>query len=169
MYEHEIVPPGVTTSNAREGDLIFCHRKGFVSFLIRLGESLRGEHRWSHVAYVREQYGIIEALTHGVTKSDLNKYKDIEYVLVHTGLDEVDKVQASAFVESCLGQKYGFLVILGIILRYLTPGKGLWFGMNGTEICSGLCAQAMCRGWANFPKDNPASITPSRVAKYYGV
>lgn len=165
----EIVPAGQDATDPQPGDLIFCHRPGIVSALIRAGQRLRpGDSRWSHVAVVEGPVGdgtvgLIEALTRCVTRSPLSEYRHIEYAICRTRLHGDDQRQAIAFAISCLGQRYGWGVILGIALRYLTPGRGLWFGSNGTEICSGLAAQMLVRGWANFPV-NPASMTPAELA-----
>lgn len=151
----------------RPGDILFAHRKGFISRVIGLGERIRfGDGHWSHCAFVETPDTLIEALAHGVVRTPLNDYREIEYKVVHTNLEPLDIAQAVAFAQSCIGQEYGFGIIFGIILRYLTPGRGLWFGMNGTEICSGLTAQAEVRGWANYPW-NPASCSPTELWKYY--
>lgn len=158
----EIIPPGEDAHGLRAGDVIFCHRKGLVSWMIRTGESIRGSHDWSHVAVVEQPTVLIEALTHGVSQSPLSKYRHIRYGVVRIPYTGEDRFQALCFAQSCIGQRYGMSVIMGIALRYLTPGQGLWFGMNGTEICSGLAGQMLVRGWYNF-KVNPASITPTEL------
>ena len=165
----EVSPAGETAADTRPGDFILAHRKGVASFLIRTGERirLRSGARWSHTAIIVAPGVLVEALTHGVMQTPLAAYEHIEYVLVRTGLQGDDQRQAVAFARSCLGQRYGWTIIAGIALRFLTPGRGLWFGMDGTQICSGLVAQAQCRGWAIFPV-NPSSITPAKLAECYG-
>jgi hypothetical protein len=167
MYKY--FPVGVPVEGARPGDILLSHRRGFVSSLIRYGEWIHfraGD--WSHVAGVQTPNTLIEALTRGVCQTPISVYTDIECVLIHTRLEGDDLEQGLRFLESCLGQRYGFGIIFGIGLRFLTPGRGLWFGMNGTEICSGLVAQMLCRGWAMF-KIDPASITPEELGEYYHV
>lgn len=163
----ELVPVGHDAVDPAPGDFIVCHRPGLVSAIIRWGERIRpgGDPRYSHAALIETPTTIIEALTRGTVRSELSEYRQIEYALVRTRLAPEDQAQAVAFAQSCLGDTYGWLTILGIALRYLTPGRGLWFGQNGTEICSGEVAQAQCRGWANFTT-NPASLTPSELAGY---
>jgi cell wall-associated NlpC family hydrolase len=163
-----VVPAGYNALLARPGDVLLCHRSGFASAAIRGGERLRFQSgaRWSHCALVETPTTIIEALTHGVKRSSLSAYTNTDYMLIHTQLDGKDAMQAVAFAQSCIGQEYGFLTDFAIALRFLTPGRGLALSLNGTEICSGLVAQALCRGWANFPV-NPASITPAEIAEYY--
>lgn len=167
MTDIEIVPAGSNPVSCRPGDMLFLDRGGLVSRVIKLGERLRsGDTRYSHVAVVVHDNYVVEALTMGVERDPISKYKDVEYALVHTRLDPLDQAQAVGFAVSCVGYKYGWTEILGIVLRYLTPGRGLWFGMNGTEICSGLAAQAQVRGWANY-YTNPSSITPAELIAYY--
>jgi hypothetical protein len=109
---------------------------------------------------------LIEALTRGTVRTPLSAYREVEYWIVRTGLEGVDVDQAVAFARSCLGDEYGFLTDLGIGLRFLTPGRGLWFGMSGTEVCSGLVAQAEVRGPVIYPWD-PASCSPGDLLRFY--
>jgi hypothetical protein len=159
----ELVPPGQDASDPRPGDFLLCHRKGLVSALIRLGERIRpgGDPRWSHAALIETPTTIIEALTRGTVRSPLSEYRQTEYAIVRTGLAGDDAAQAVAFARSCIGRRYGWLTIAAIVIRTLIPGRVL----DGTEICSGEVAQALCRGWANFDQ-NPASMTPSVLASY---
>ena len=148
-------------TDIRPGDLVFCHRKGLVSAIIRLGT----RSKWSHVAWVDRvdpEPILIEALTRGVVETPYSVYDDIKHEIVRPVLSGRDVEQARKFVRSCLGQKYGWRIIAGSAMRYLTPGHGLWFGMDGTEICSGLCGQALVRGWYNFTV-NPASMSPEEL------
>lgn len=162
----EIIPPG-QEGTVQAGDFLLCHRKGLSSAIIRWGERIRwGNGHWSHACYCETPKVLIEALAHGVTQNPLSEYRDIEYAIVHTNLNQQDEAQATAFAQSCVGQTYGWFTIAGLILRFLTPGRGLWFGMNGTEICSGLVAQAQVRGWVNYPW-NPASATPTDLWNFY--
>lgn len=168
--EFERVPVGKDATNPLPGDFILCHRRGIASALIRWGERIRFRSgaRWSHAALIESPEVIIEALSRGVVRTKLSHYHDIEYILVHTQLSDQDTAQALAFAQACLGQRYGFITDFAIGLRFLTPGHGLWFGTDGTQICSGLVAQALTRGWAVFSQ-NPASLSPAELAEDYGV
>jgi hypothetical protein len=173
LPRYEYCPPGVDAACPQPGDFILVCRRGIVSTLIRWGERLRlhSGARWTHAAFVEDADTLIEAVTSGVRRAPISEYRDFEYVLVRTGMSQSgadDAAQAVAFASSCVGQRYGFATIVGIALRFLTPGRGLALGLNGTEICSGLVAQALVRGWANFPV-NPASITPAELAEHYQV
>lgn len=165
------LPPGhsLVDQKVRPGDFVLCHRRGFISRIIRWGERLRSRNYfWSHAAIVENENYLIEALIRGVKRTPLAEYDNIYCCLVHVDMDRIDRRQAVRFAQNCVGQQYGFLTDLGILLRFLTPGHGLWFGMNGTEICSGLVAQALCRGWDIFPVD-PAAISPAELAAYYQI
>jgi len=111
---------------------------------------------------------LIEAVAQGVVRTPASFYDSYDRVLVRARLDAHDVEQALAFLRSCLGQGYGFVTFVGVALRILTPGRGLWFGLNGTEICSGLGMQAQTRG-GGIPAVDPASMTPAEVAELYGV
>lgn len=163
---YEFVLPGKDAPKPSPGDFILCHRKGFVSALIRLGERLhfRSGSRWSHAAIVEDQDTIIEALTRGVVRNPISNYRDILYVIVRTNMSEEDAAQALAYARSCLGETYGFLTILGVALRFLAPRLDIW----NAKICSGLVAQSMTRSWAIFP-GNPASLSPAELAEAFAV
>lgn len=141
-----------------------------MSSIIRWGERIRfrSGSRWSHVALVENDEFIIEALSKGVSRSHISVYDHTEKIIVSSGMNDQDRAQAVAFAQSCVGQKYGWITIFGIALRFLTPGRGLWFGANGSEICSGLVAQALTRGPKIFKVD-PAGITPAELAEEYNV
>jgi hypothetical protein len=163
----ETVPIGEDARDLRPGDFILCHRSGFTSWCIRAGERLRFRRALvSHAAFCETDVTLIEALTHGIKRTPLAYYRQTQYYVVRTRLWPLDAVQARNFAQSCVGDRYGFLIDLGVALRFLTPGKGLWFGMNGTEMCSGLVAQAQVRGWTNF-SENPASISPQGLYEHY--
>ncbi len=165
----ERVPAGEDAAGVMPGDILLCHRRGFVSWVIRLGERLRLRRAdVSHAAFCETPSTTIEALARGVVRAPLTAYRPIEYWIVRAGLTGDDAAQAVAFARSCVGEQYGWLTDLGIALRFLTPGRGLWFGVEGTQICSGLCAEALVRGWVIYPVD-AASISPQELFNFYSV
>lgn len=169
----EHVPAGQDATRAHVGDLVFVHRPGLITALIRVGQwlrpSLRPWARYTHVAVLVGASGmIIEAHAKGVQVADLTEYRDRDYILVRTGLQGYDVLQAEQFLFRQVGERYGFVIFAGTALRMLTPGRGLWLGMNGTEICSGLAAQALERGWYVFSK-LAASLCPAELARELGV
>jgi hypothetical protein len=167
----ELVPMGRDAANVSPGDFLLCHRRGFVSACIRAGERIKtGKGSVvSHAAFIEtagDDPTLIEALTKGVCRTPLSAYRHVEYWIVRTKLTGDDQLQAVAFAQSCVGDKYGFATDLGIAIRFLTPGKGLWFGAGGTQICSGLVAQTQVRGWVNYPFE-PAPCAPSDLFDFY--
>ena len=123
----------------------------WVSRLIQFGQGLRfrGQDRpfahWNHAVWVSDGR-LIEALAHGITASPYEKYKDVEFHLVHSNLNAVERQDADPFVCYELNKhvKYGFLTIVSIALSLLTGAK-LNFGIPNTAICSGLVAAALAR------------------------
>lgn len=143
---------------------------------IRVAQTIRfrGERRqfayWNHAALVVGTKGeIIEAQArYGVRLSSLDvEYADRHYVIVDSCQSSEDRDEMVAFAASCVGQEYGFLTIIGLLGWVLFGGK-LIIGLDGTEICSGLVAQALVRGTANFPK-MPSMCMPADLAEYYDV
>lgn len=158
---------GQDATGVMPGDMILLRRSGFVSWVIRVGERLRLRRAdVSHTAFCESSQVLIESLTRGTVRTQLSAYRHTEYWIVRAGLTGDDALQAVAFARSCVGEQYGWLTDLGIALRFLTPGRGLWFGMNGTAICSGLCAEAQVRGWAIYPVD-AAAISPQELFDHY--
>jgi hypothetical protein len=110
---------------------------------------------------------LIEALGSGVTKTPASKYLDQEYHLFHLDYSSSDREQAVAFASYCADNRdrYGFLTIASIGLALLTRGK-LVFGLNGTEICSGLVARSLERCGEIFSGD-PSQIMPAELAQHF--
>lgn len=169
-------PPGQAPDVYNVGDFILCHRKGFASFCIRLGQKLRyrGEDKkyafWSHAALITSGDGeIVEALTRGVVRNHIDVYKDTEYTIVHTHAVHLDQLQILRFADKIVGERYGWSTILCCGLK-LIFGK-YWkftFGFQGHAVCSGLIARAQERQGAYFELD-PSDINPAQLAKYYDV
>ena len=141
----------------------------FVSRMIQFGQSLRfrGDRRpfahWNHAVWVSEGQ-LIEALGNGVTASPYEKYRDVEFHVVHTNLNQVERSDADSFVQYELAHhtKYGFMTIGSIGLSLLT-GMTLNFGMLNTAICSGLVAGALA---ANQWREDASHVMPADLAEY---
>jgi hypothetical protein len=144
----------------------------FVSRMIQFGQSLRfrGDRRpfahWNHAVWVSKGE-LIEALGGGVTASPYEKYRDVEFHVVHSNLNDVEREDADAFVRYELDRhtKYGFVTIVSIGLSLLT-GMKFNFGMLSTAICSGLVAGALA---ANEWREDPSHIMPADLAEYADV
>ena len=159
------------------GDFILTHGNHLSSRLIRFGQTIRfrGEDRkftwWSHAALVRRKNGdLIEAINAGVIETNISRYKDTEYHLVHldeTLADMRDREQAVRFAEASLGQEYGYVMIASITLSLLT-GARFAFGCDGQSICSGLVARSLERSNAIFDRSPPHTL-PADLAKMFKV
>lgn len=171
--------PGESAQSFTPGDFILTHRNRLYSWVISHGQRLafRGKDRpyahWSHAAFVETtEGGLIEARGPGVVRHPISEYENVEYHYVHIDMDDHDRTQAVAFAQACVGQQYGFLTILSLSLMLITrslPIVGEFsFGLNGTEICSGLVARCMERGKYIFKKA-PNTIMPGDLAKQFEI
>jgi hypothetical protein len=144
----------------------------FVSRMIQIAQGLRYRGKrstfahWNHAVWVSEGC-LIEALFHGVTERAYDKYRDVEFHVVHSNLNEVERAGADAFVryEVDVHAGYGRLQIVSIGLSLLT-GLKLSFGMPGTAICSGLVAAALA---APRWREDPSRVMPADLAAYADV
>jgi len=171
--------PGETPSRWHMGDYMLVSagvwkdgKRGpvpFVSRMIQIGQKLRyrGDRsvfaQWNHAVWVSEGY-LIEALGRGVTASPYDKYRDVEFHVVRSNLNQVERSDADAFVryELRVHASYGFFTIVSIGLSLLT-GLKFSFGIPGTAICSGLVAAALA---APQWREDPSHVMPADLAAY---
>lgn len=166
--------PGEAATDGQPGDFILTHGGKLYDRLTQWAQSLRmhgGDRkytRWNHAAILVDTHGaIIEADGKGVCLENLSKYQPTEYYLVHIDASQEDRAEEVSFARSCLGKPYGKVTICSIFLSLIT-GTTLAFGLDGTEICSGLVAQSLVRTNVIFDKD-PTHIMPADLAKYFKV
>ena len=167
--------PGEMAPEYAVGDFILCHRKGFASACIRIGQRIaprfRGQREyafWSHAALIVSSEGdLVEALTQGVVRSHIEDYRDVEYTLVRVHAEPLDQGQILRFASKVVGEKYGWSTILCVGLGLMTGGS-LTFGFQGHMICSGLVALAEERMGAYFDR-LAEDIVPADLARYYSV
>jgi hypothetical protein len=172
----ETLRAGQTTTGTTPGDFVLTHGHGIISGLIRFGQAIhfRGERshyaHWTHCALIVGTNGeIVEARAGGVHDANLNvEYAEKDRVIVRMdGSDQRDRDQAVAFAASCVGDRYGFLTIIGIAI-WILCGGGLVIGLARTEICSVLVAEALTRYGVIWPR-NPAMLMPAEIAEFYDV
>jgi hypothetical protein len=168
------IPKGQQPSGFISGDFILTHGEGFICELIRFGQRLRftGDNArfayWNHAALLVNPEGdLIEALGDGIKKTHISKYTQKEYVVVSIEASDADRAEMLQFAESFLTMEYGYATFISIGLSLLT-GLRFSFGFEGQFICSGLVARALERTQEIF-QENPTSIMPATLAKYYGV
>src|ERR1700758_4109193 len=79
-----------------------------ISRMIQIGQRLRYRGKrsvfaqWNHAVWISESK-LIEALGKGVTASPYDKYRDVDFHLVHSNLNQVERSDADAFVRYELG------------------------------------------------------------------
>lgn len=166
--------PGEEATEFKPGDFILTHKNKMIPRFIRFAQRLRGRERkyshWSHTAMITGRDGVlVEAETKGVIRGNLSQYKDVEYHLVKIDsvADDHDRQQAVKFTESMVGQPFGVLDGIGLILSLVT-GLRLNVSYNSHLVCSALVARALERTAAIFD-DEPAHMLPADLARYFKV
>ena len=166
--------PGEAATDFQPGDFILTHKMKLIPRFIRFAQRIRGRDReyshWSHTAMITRADGsLVEAETKGVIAGNLSQYRDVEYHLVKIDAiaDERDRRQAVAFTESMLGQPFGVLDGIGLMVSLVT-GLRLNVSYNSHLVCSALVARALERTDAIFD-DEPAHMLPADLARYFNV
>lgn len=157
------------------GNFVLTHGKSWVSHLISFGEWLRfgntREQYWTHCALIVDAKGaLIEAQGGGVKRNTIGNYVKTHgdpVQVVETGLDAEGRAKAVRYAESRLGQEYGFAQFVSIGFTCLT-GLNFEFGLDGTEICSQLVANALMEGGVIFKRDS-AQMTPADLARHFHI
>lgn len=166
--------PGETAKDLWLGDFILSRSQTSQGKAIRIGQGFKYGFNSpavevNHMAMSLGGFKLVESLMEGVQRTSLVRYEDDYYAVVHTQMGQLDQEQMLSFVESVLSAKtgYGFLHMASILLTLLTPSK-IFFGVSGTEICSGFGAESLTRaGW--IWDGPPAFIYPADVAFQCGV
>lgn len=155
------------------GDVVLVKNNTLMSWIIRLGEYLRFHlDAWSHTAFAVSGDGdIIEALWDGVHIDNIDKYRNVEYAIVHTSEtclawpSDLDEALRYVYLQN--DKPYGYLTLIGTATRFLLPGHNFMF-ISSHNICSGLVAQALTRG--NFISQvQPVTMSPTELAEELGV
>lgn len=156
------------------GDFILTHENHISSKMIRFGQTLRfrGEDkkysRWNHAAFVVGPTGeLVEALGKGISGTNIEKYREVEYTIVRPLYGPDDISQAVRFALWSLGHEYGFLTLVGLGLWTVFGGR-FDVSLDGTQICSGLVARCLERAGYIFERD-PSRVTPADLAKHFQV
>ena len=163
---------GKTVLFPQPGDFFLLHGNKFASRLIQFGQRRRFSRReayWNHAGlFVSDKGDIVESLVHtGVTSDNIEKYKDLEYVVVHLHLQQNDKDQILRFADWAVGRKYGFLTDISLGLWCLFGGK-FDFSIDGEMICSGFVAKALERAGYIFDRDSTRE-SPADLANHFYV
>lgn len=154
-------------SSPNAGSLVFCHSAGIIGRVIRLGERLRfrsGDF-YNHVAIIDNDGTVIQAEAHGVTSgaslTSIAPGGSYEVVKV----PNADAASIVAFARSQVSKKYGYLSIVSLAIRILTPQ---WLPLpsirsDRTWICSALGGE--CSRFGGWLHDWPDiySVVPSEL------
>ena len=171
---HDHFPPGEGVDWARPGDFILVSGTSWRSWVISSYERLRARGReerqcarWSHAALVTGTDGaIVEAGTAGVVLQHLEKYceEDYHYVPIRASPDQ--RRRAVRFAMSCVGSRYGNLLIANLVVSALTRGRVRL--ESPCEMCGSLVARALECAGESFDR-LPAEMLPADLAVHYGV
>lgn len=164
------VRAGYSLTNTAPGSFILTHRRSLPSRLIAVGQGIRfrGERRryahWTHAALIVGSRGeLVEALGSGVVRSNISKYRDVEYEYVT--IPAPATVVRYAEVMADRHERYGYIEILSLGLQLLT-GARVALTTDNHMICSGLVATALERTGAIFPR-NAGCMMPADLAEFY--
>lgn len=171
--------PGSLPDHWRVGDYLLVSAgvwkdgiRGPVPLLSRLiqwaqARRFQGDRRdyakWNHAVWVSSDC-LIEAGRQGVVTSRFDKYRDVEFALVHSNLTDAERADADQFVRYLLEcpTRYGTVTLFSIAFSLLL-GVRVNFGLGGTVICSGLVAAALS---AEHWRADPSHIMPADLAEY---
>lgn len=172
----EHYPGGETAPDLAAGHVLLTHGTHWPSRIIRLGQKMRfgGERAgfayWNHVALVLNAQGeLAEALSQGVVRTNIARYRDVDYDLVRVECSSEDRAEILEFALAVLQarESYGWWTIAGLAATLLT-GSRFVFGRVGTAICSGFAASALVRAGFVFERP-PDFMMPADLAEAFGV
>ncbi len=148
----------------RAGDIGFVEQRDFTSWWIRFAQRRKYGNvpaaKYNHAFMCADEQGvIIEANPSGVAVDHISKYAGVDVVFKRPPYAVGAAAIAVRAMRSYVGERYGFLTIACVALSMLT-GSRLRFGIAGTEICSGACADALTRANIDCGPD-PTYDTPA--------
>ena len=115
---------------------------------------------------VSEDGDIVEAIESGVSKRNIAKYKDTDYMIVHVTSTPEQRALACGFALSRVGDSYGIVNFIGLALQSLF-GLTLSVHLGGQYICSGLVARATEKCIDGYPR-TPEDMMPGDLAYFWG-
>ena len=159
----------------QSGNLVFCHGKNLISRGIRLAQWVRFKNsQITHVAVLsaptldKKDWIVIQARSHGVEISLLSLLQD-ESPIILAPPDSADRMALVTFMKAQVGDRYGFVTILSILVTMLLPGA-LSVMKSNTWICSAVAGEAMRFGgwyhsWGNIYQITPAQLYDSMTTQ----
>jgi uncharacterized protein YycO len=172
--DFKVYEAGQEPAKFNPGDFILVSTTGILAKFIRFGQFFRYHGKmkpysfWNHAAMIVDTDGtIIEAAGRGVRYNNIEEYKDVEYYLVNTKLNQQSRNQTVAACKSFVKDKYGWFTILSIALQLLT-GIEFQFSFGSSIICSALVAQSLWAGGYIFDQ-NPFQMMPADLAAAFNI
>ena len=173
-------PPGATPDVLVPGDFSLHRatsnksRGGETTALgkfIQAGERVRFGNsdfaRWTHsTLIVSEDGGIVEAIESGVSKGNISKYENTDYMIVHVRATLEQRALACGFALSRVPDSYGIVNFIGLAIQSLF-GWTLSVHLGGQYICSGLVARATEKFIDGYPR-TPEDMMPGDLAYFWG-
>jgi hypothetical protein len=175
----EYLKPGTLPQSWRAGDYLLVsagvwkdEKRSSVPYfsrLIQIGQAMRfrGDRKdyahWNHAVWVSDGE-LIEVSGGRIRTSPYDRYRNVEFHVVHSNLTAEQRREADAFVRYALSQdrRFGVATIVSVTFSLLT-GLNFSFGVPGTLICSGLVAAALgAPQW----REDPSHVMPAHLAEY---
>lgn len=168
----QYVTPGSNLGRVKPGDFFLISENKFSSKLIQFGQRRRftkDEACWNHCGIFTDvAQNIAESLVKtGVTRGNISKYADQNYIIVNILASYADRLEMMRFVDWSIGQPYGMMTDVNLALWSLFGGK-FDFSIDGQEICSGFVARTLERAGYIFDRD-PSRETPADLARHFQV
>ena len=127
--------------------------------------------QFSHVGIgMPNRLTLFEALGSGIVIREGLAYfkrRDEAVAMVKITVSEGDYAQMLLFLNRRIDRKYGFINFIAAGINVLFPRLPLVMSDGRKYICSGLVAEALCKG--DFDFDEPALMTPGDLARELGV
>ena len=126
---------------------------------------------YSHAAiYLQTSGRLYEALGRGIilrVGHEAHERAGKAKASVVVTVNETDYRQMRAFLDRRVNDRYAFLNFVAAGINTLFPRLPLVMSDGRKYICSGLVAEALCKG--DFDFDEPALMTPGDLARELGV
>ena len=151
----------------RRVSVLFYRNDSWLSRLIR--RITRAQ--FSHVGIaLPDRLTLFEALGSGIViREGLEYFKRREQAAASVNLtvSDGDYLQMMLFLNRRIDRKYGLINLIAAGVNVLFPRLPLVMSDGRKYICSGLVAEALCKG--DFDFDEPALMTPGDLARELGV
>lgn len=143
-----------------------------IANLIMAGERARYGNsdycRWTHSGLIVSEAGdIVEALEHGIRRTNISKYSKSELLIISPVASLEARAYAVRFALAHCGVGYDF-VDFGMLAGSLLTGLNLSLHSDKRFICSGLCAratEAYTTSGYQYPSE---AMLPADLGAYWG-